>query len=198
MRSRDLPSKEVLDQVLKYVPETGEFFWRPRPVSMFNSGNQVGKRNLSTGPRAGIGGCGARPPSWSAAQWNSRWAGKPASTLKPDGYRYVHFNYRTELAHRIAYKIMTGLDAVEIDHIDGDRSNNKWCNLKNGTRSDNLRNVRLKRSNTSGCHGVSFSKRAQRWVAVINIGTFDSKDEAVAARKKVEALLGYHPNHGRN
>jgi hypothetical protein len=91
---------------------------------------------------------------------------------------------------------MTGLDPIEIDHIDGDRSNNKWSNLKNGTKTNNLRNLALRRDNTSGHHGVTFSKRQQKWVAQIIIGSFDSKEEAIAARKKYEALLGYHPNHG--
>jgi hypothetical protein len=183
MKSRDLPSKEVLDQVLKYDPDTGKLYWRPRPVTMFTMGTSEQR------PRSADHACN---------QWNSRWAGKPATSLKKDGYRYVHFNYRTESAHRVAYKIMTGLDALEIDHIDGNRSNNKWTNLKNGTRTDNLHNLRLKSNNKSGCHGVSFSKRQQKWTASITIGTFDSKEEAIAARKRAEKLFGFHPNHGRD
>jgi hypothetical protein len=182
MKTRPLPSKEVLDQILKYDFETGEFRWRPRPVTMFTQGETIER------PRSAEHACN---------QWNSRWAGKPAATLKADGYCYIHFNYRTESAHRLAYKIMTGLDPVEIDHIDGNRSNNKWSNLKNGTRSDNLRNMALKRNNASGHHGVSFSKRQQKWIASIWLGSFDSKEEAVKARKKYEKLLGFHPNHGR-
>jgi hypothetical protein len=183
MKRRQLPSKEVLDQVLKYDHETGKMFWRVRPVTMFTQGKTTDR------PRSAEHACN---------QWNSRWAGKLASTLKPDGYCYVHFNYRTELVHRLAHKIMTGEDPVEIDHVDGNRSNNKWSNLRDGTRTDNLRNVALKRSNKSGYHGVSFSKRQQKWTAYITIGAFDSKEEAVAARKKHEVILGFHSNHGRS
>ena len=150
-------------------------------MTLFTEGDTIDR------PRSAMHACN---------QWNSRWAGKPAATCKKDGYHYVHFNYRTELAHRLAYKIMTGQDPVEIDHIDGNRSNNKWSNLKNGTRTDNLRNLALKRANKSGYHGVAFSKRQQRWTAYITLGAFDSKEEAVAARKKAEAFLGFHPNHG--
>lgn len=182
MKTRPLPSKETLDQVLKYDPDTGSFFWRVRPVTLFTTGDTTDR------PRSAMHACN---------QWNSRWAGKPAATCKKDGYHYVHFNYRTELAHRLAYKIMTGQDPVEIDHIDGNRSNNKWSNLRNVSRSDNFRNLALKKTNTSGCHGVSFRKRQQKWTAIINIGSFDSKEEAIMARKKYEALLGFHPNHGR-
>jgi hypothetical protein len=182
MKTHKMPSKEELDAVLKYDPDTGAFTWRVRPVTLFN----VGKTKER--PRTAEHACN---------QWNSRFAGRPAASLKPDGYRYVHFNYQTELAHRVAWKIMTGKDPVEIDHIDGNRSNNKWSNLRNGTRSDNLRNIALKRNNTSGHHGITFSKRQQKWIAQIILGSFDSKEEAIAIRKKYEALLGYHPNHGR-
>lgn len=179
---RSLPSKELLDRILKYDPETGAFRWRVRPLTMFTDGTTTKL------PRSAEHAC---------AQWNSRWAGKPAAPVKSDGYCYVHFNYRNELAHRVAWKIMTGEDPIEIDHIDGNRSNNKWTNLRNGTRSDNLHNMAIKSNNTSGYHGVSFSKRHQRWLAAIHVGSFDSKEEAIEARKKAEALLGYHPNHGR-
>jgi hypothetical protein len=181
MKANSMPSKEVLDQVFRYDPKTGDLFWRVRPVTMFTLGKTTDR------PRSADHACN---------QWNSRWAGKLATSLKSDGYRYTHLNYRTLLAHRIAWKIMTGADPIEIDHIDGDRSNNRWTNLRNGTRSDNQRNTALK-SNTSGYHGVSFSKKQQKWTASIQIGTFDSKEAAVEARKKYEALLGYHPNHGR-
>lgn len=182
MKARSMPSKEELDQVLKYDFETGEFRWRPRPLAMFKSGNSA-KR-----PRSAKHSCN---------QWNSHFAGRPAASLKSDGYYYINHNNRAMLAHRVAYKIMTGNDPVEIDHIDGNRSNNKWSNLRNGTRSDNLRNLALRSTNTSGCHGVTFSKRQQKWTAHIWLGTFDSKEEAVAIRKHYEAVLGFHPNHGR-
>jgi hypothetical protein len=177
-----LPSKAELDRLLKYDPETGKFFWRVRSAEMFAPGK--GEKR-------------SRSAEHACNQWNSRWAGKPAMCLKGDGYHYIHLNYRTVLAHRAAWKIMTGQDPIEIDHVDGNRSNNKWSNLKNGTRADNLRNVRRRPSNTSGYTGVRFAKKEQKWIADIRVGTFDSREEAAAARKKAEALLGYSPNHGR-
>jgi hypothetical protein len=182
MKANGMPSKEVFDQVFRYRPETGELIWRVRPVTLFTQGTTAER------PRSAEHACN---------QWNSRWAGKSAVTLKPDGYCYTHFNYQTLLVHRVAWKIMTGVDPVEIDHIDGNRSNNRWVNLRNGTRSDNQRNAALKSNNTSGYHGIRFSERQQKWTAHITIGSFDSKEEAVAARKRVEAILGFHVNHGR-
>jgi hypothetical protein len=118
-------------------------------------------------------------------------------TKKHDGYWYGRIFYQQVLAHRVAWKIMTGADPIEVDHIDGNRGNNKWSNLRNGTRSDNQRNTSLKSTNTSGYHGVSFSKRQQKWIASIWLGSFDSKEEAITVRKKYETLLGFHTNHGR-
>lgn len=182
MAYRKLPTKAVLDKLLKYDPDTGAFIWRLRPVTLFSAGRSAKQ------PRSIEHVCN---------QWNSRWAGKPAATLKPDGYHYIHLEYKTLLAHRVAWKIMTGVDPIEIDHIDGNRSNNKWSNLRNGTRSDNLRNISLRSNNTSGYHGVRFDKRKQKWIANIKVGTFDSREAAIAARKNAEALLGYSPTHGR-
>jgi len=182
MESKSMPSKEVFDQLLKYDPDTGKFWWRPRPVTMFAAGGTKRQRSAQH----------------SCNQWNSHFAGKLASNLKVDGYCYIRLGDRGYLAHRVAYKIMTGLDPVEVDHIDGNRSNNKWGNLRNGTRADNFRNLPLRRNNKSGHHGVYFSKNQQKWIANITIGTFDSKEEAVAARKRVEGLLGFHANHGRD
>lgn len=182
MKSSKMPSKEVLDQVLKYDPNTGEFFWRARPLTMFTQGKTIER------PRSAEHACN---------QWNSRHAGKRASSLKRDGYHYCCVNYQRLLAHRVAWKIMTGEDPIEIDHIDGNRSNNRWSNLRNGTRSDNQRNTSLRTNNRSGHHGVYFSLQRQKWVASIIIGTFDKKEDAVEARKKYEELLGFHPNHGR-
>ena len=73
--------------MLKYDPETGEFFWRVRARD--DVLRQLAKD-----------GNGHDPLIHACNQWNSRWAGKPAMSLKADGYHYTHFNYRTLLAHR--------------------------------------------------------------------------------------------------
>src|SRR4029077_18210154 len=115
MKSRPLPSKQELDELVKYNPDTGEFFWRMRPVSMFDGHGTVGLLRSATGPRSA---------QWSCNQWNSRHAGNPAASLKKDGYVYCCFKCGRWLAHRVAWKIMTGEDPNEVDHIDGNRSNN--------------------------------------------------------------------------
>ena len=100
--------------------------------------------------------------------------------------------------------MMTGEDPLCIDHINGDPSDNRWCNLRSVTQKENGRNLKLSKSCTTGHLGVIWYKPSQRWrVRIspegqnIHIGMFDDYEEAVAARKAAEIKYGFHPNHGK-
>lgn len=184
MRSKELPSREDLERLLKYEPKTGLLFWRKRTEDMFGDGGHTAAH--------------------TCAKWNSRFAGKEALTKVNIGYRCGRLNYRYVLAHRVIWKLMTGEDAVEVDHIDGDRSNNRWSNLREVSSAGNNRNAAMRSDNTSGVVGVVWHKRERKWMAGTSIGgkyqflgLFDSFDDAVAARKAAEPSSGFHPNHGR-
>lgn len=72
--------------------------------------------------------------------------------------------------HHLAWLLMTGeWPAHEIDHRNGDRSNNKWRNLRAATSSQNKQNRRLTPSNKSGVKGVCWARREGRWRASINV-----------------------------
>ncbi len=81
-----------------------------------------------------------------------RWLVKPCKNrtildavghTRKDGYLIVRVNGRDYLGHRLAWILMTGEDPPEeIDHIDGNPSNNKWSNLRAATRSQNMHNSR--------------------------------------------------------
>ena len=133
--------------------------------------------------------------------WNARFADREALTAVNHGYRRGLINRNSAYAHRVIWKMMTGVDAEELDHIDGDRTNNAWHNLRFGAR-ENQRNCQLRHDNTSGCVGVV--KRGDRWIAQIgvngttkHIGIYATRQEAVHARKQAETGFGFHPNHGR-
>lgn len=69
----------------------------------------------------------------------------------------------------------------DIDHKDGDRSNNKWDNLREATRSQNCMNSKIRNNNTSGHKGVSYHKRSNRYRVIISgkhRGLFDTPEEA--------------------
>jgi hypothetical protein len=66
---------------------------------------------------------------------------------------------------------MTGeLPRTDIDHADGHRSNNRWGNLRECNRSENLQNSKKPKNNTAGFKGVTFDKKRGKWVARIKVG----------------------------
>lgn len=105
---------------------------------------------------------------------------------KSHGYRVVKINQRSYLAHRIIWKFVTGEDPGEfdIDHIDGDRTNNKWINLRLATRSQNCFNRPVNKNNKLGYKGVFISKtksgkiRYRSRIGKKHIGYYSTPDEA--------------------
>jgi hypothetical protein len=180
MSVKQMPDRHLLLDLLIYEPDTGKLFWKPRGVEFF--------KNVR-----------------SCRTWNVRYAGKPALWPKNcDGYRSGSLLGVHAKAHRIIWKMMTGEEPDVVDHVNGCRTDNRWANLRSTTWEGNARNVRFSRHNTSGCMGVARGSRAGSWRAYIrgggeqvHLGTFNTKEEAIAARKAAEREHGFHPNHGR-
>ena len=115
--------------------------------------------------------------------------GRVAGSQHADGYLRVNVGGRSFLAHRLIWAIMTGRDpGVTLDHRDGDRSNNRWTNLREATRSQNAMNRGPRSDCSSGVRGVHWHKASNMWAASISaggvsqhLGLFRSKDEARAA-----------------
>ena len=108
------------------------------------------------------------------------------------------------MAHRAAFMIMNGRWPLFVDHINGVRTDNRWRNLREVTRTENLRNTARRYDNKTGVTGVR-KNRSGRYSAFIHadsknvpLGTFDTIFEAACARKSAEILYQYHPNHGRD
>lgn len=116
--SYDLPSVHLLHKILKYSAATGSLTWRNRPqLSMFADYPDPKDRQ-----------------DW----WNKNKAGKPALCISSSGYKsgrlLIHpTKDPSYLAHRVIWAMQTGdwPDPSEtVKHIDGNRKNNKWINLK--------------------------------------------------------------------
>ena len=107
--------------------------------------------------------------------------GRAVGCTRPDGYLQVSCCGKTYLAHRVVWLLAKGQwPEHEIDHIDGDRTNNKLENLRSLTRRQNAQNLHVPRSN-SGFIGVHIRKRDGKAVANLgtkHIGLFDTAQEA--------------------
>jgi hypothetical protein len=109
-------------------------------------------------------------------------------------------------AHRVVWAIHRGVwPDGEIDHINGDRADNRISNLRDVTRSENARNAAKPRTNRSGVVGVNWRTSKGKWRAYISegdrtthLGYFDDFSEAVNVRIAEERRRGFHENHGRS
>lgn len=175
-------SQEFLRSILEYSPETGIFVWKKRPPEMFPS----------------VRACNV---------WNSRYSGRVAGhkTQGPGNLSYITIRVldRSYKAHRLAWGYMTGeFPEVNIDHIDGNGTNNKWSNLREADWTENMRNCRISKNNTTGYHGIEVVDGKYRVRITVNyktitLGRSVCIHEARRMRQEAEKKYGFHPNHGR-
>jgi hypothetical protein len=101
--------------------------------------------------------------------------------------------------------MLEGVDPTgfQVDHLDGNPSNNRRENLRLVSNHENQKNRAVPKNNKTGIMGVY--KVGEKWLAsirvdgkTIHIGSYDTKKEASTARKEAEERYGFHPNHGRN
>ena len=185
MAKRKEVSVRVLRRLIDYDPTTGEMWWKERPIWLFAEGRHGRETN--------------------ARVWNDKYAGQAAMASPSNGYLTGHIFKRTYLAHRVAFALSEGRwPEGEVDHINGDKRDNRAPNLRDVSKSENARNLPLTARSRHGALGVRWHKRDRRWQAHINLsgcqihlGTFARKQDAIAARKAAERKYAFHPNHGR-
>ena len=128
-------------------------------------------------------------------------AGCPVS----EGYRSIQIDGKGYVTHRLAWLYMTGEDPgeMEVDHIDRDRGNNRFSNLRLLTRSPQQFNMGIARNNKFGAKGLSWCNTHEYWVG--SIWAFNkrhqkrSKNRAVVEEwllSKRKELHGEHACHG--
>nr|AKH46271.1 pathogenesis-related transcriptional factor and ERF protein [uncultured marine virus] len=130
------------------------------------------------------------------------------STMTSKGKTYIRikidkFSY---FAHRLAFLYVTGSMPInEVDHINGDGTDNSWSNLRDVNRNQNAQNQKLFSSNKSGVTGVSCVSSRGKWRATIKcngvskyLGEFNDKFDAICARKSADRFFEFHPNHGES
>lgn len=180
MAAKPLPSPEVLRQLLRYEPDTGKLFWKERPDSFCKSPSE-------------------------ARRWNKRFSGKEITVTTTHGYRAVTIFDRQYPAHRICYAIFHGAHpGKDIDHINGDRADNRIENLRAVSPRQNAVNRKKISRNVTGVCGVSktqygtFTAYVSTGSRRIYLGSFKSLEDAALARKSAERRYNYSATHGRD
>lgn len=164
MAEDKLPDQSYLLEALSYNPETGELHWLERPISHF-------------------------PSERARHAANRRFCGKVAGTTRKSGYRQVALKGKVHLSHRVIFKMVLGNDPIEIDHINLNKSDNPWKNLREaGNRANNNANTKVRSDNHLGVKRVHFHKETGRFRARIQVngkkrrlGSYATAEEASAA-----------------
>ena len=127
-----------------------------------------------------------------------RKVGSIAGAKHPKGYVRIQLKGTTNLAHRLAWLYMTGSwPTNDIDHINGTRDDNRFSNLREATRSENMQNI--KPGTIYNCTGyMGVYRNREKFISRItingvrkNLGTFDTPEEASEAYLKAKIEL--HP-----
>lgn len=176
-------TSEIVRELLHYDPDAGVFTWRKRGRKWFRTDH-------------------------SFTVWNTRFAGVRAGNTGPSNGTYLSRKIglfgRLRCEHRLAWMWMTD-DPLppQIDHINRNPTDNRWCNLRASSYEHNSRNRSMYSNNASGVTGVKWHKPSKKWLACVdhkgkrhNLGSFTSIDEASVAVKDFRASLGFDPTHG--
>ena len=128
--------------------------------------------------------------------------GEPIGYKQSGGYLSLSLGRKEYLLHRLIWMMKTGSFPNLIDHIDHNRSNNRWNNLREVSPLENAKNTGKSKNNSSGVTGVRIlpSGKYCSYIMVnrkqISLGSYDTIDEAVTVRKQAEQQYEFHVNHG--
>lgn len=149
--------------------DNGKIIWKVRPVSHFTS-------------------------ELTASLWNAKYANTVAGSVHKSGYIHISLDGKKHKAHRVIWELLTGSKPKEtIDHINGDRSDNRIENLRDVSQKINCQNMRPRANNRLSGVYLRNKNGSQSWYASISIDgvkkhLLSTQDffEAVCARKSAE------------
>lgn len=177
-------TQDYLKECFSYNSETGILVWKKRPLHHFKDG---------------------RAQKIFNTKYSLKAAGCIDKGIRKTPYLITSINNKSYRLHRIIWKLVTGKDADQIDHPNGNGLDNRLCNLRDVSITENNRNMSLGTLNKTGVLGIYWDKRRKQWRAEIkfnkkniHIGYYGDKFDAICARKSKEYSLGFHENHGRS
>ena len=100
--------------------------------------------------------------------------GGVVGSLNNHGYMRTSIDGKQYKVHRLIWTYMKGevlTSSDVIDHIDHNKANNRWSNLRKGTHADNSQNRGKSKNNTSGYTGVHWNKKIKKWTALVEVDT---------------------------
>ena len=128
--------------------------------------------------------------TWAISRSSRAIKGGVAGRISNRGYRQIGISIKSKekviSAHRLAYFICNNkLPNEAVDHINGDKLDNRIINLRSCTLQQNQFNRGCQSNSTSGFKGVSWYKRAKKWQSQIqkngkgiHLGYFSTPKEA--------------------
>ncbi|MFW5402706.1 HNH endonuclease [Yersinia sp. 1252 StPb PI] len=142
--------------------------------------------------------------TWKIYRRHNVGVGSTAGSPSNKGYIQIKVDGVSYKAHRLAWFYVHGRWPVEqIDHINQIKGDNRICNLREATNSQNVQHQTIRSDNTSGYKGLSWHKLIGKWYATITVEgknlykSFSDKDDAVAWLKATrESLHGEFTCHG--
>lgn len=132
--------------------------------------------------------------TWNVGKFGASLGNIAGSRHKTMGYIFIGLKNKRYLAHRLAFLYMEGyIPENEVDHINGNRSDNRWSNLRHVSTTCNHQNCNLRSDNKSGVQGVMYRKDRMKWISRahfnnknIILGSYETKLEAALARLTFE------------
>jgi hypothetical protein len=134
--------------------------------------------------------------------------GMVAGCIDSDGYVQIGLDGKLYRAHRVAFLyVFDRWPSEEIDHINGDRTDNRIKNLRESTRAENMQNLKKPSvPGKSGLFGAQWSSAKRKWRAAIktkgfrkHLGYFDTPEEArnayILEKKKTHPFFNETREH---
>ena len=179
------PTLALLQALIDLDVDTGLMIWKERPLQMFKANRRHSREH-------------------ACHKWNAKHAGKPALRyVGAQGYRRGRVLNVELKACWVVWMLTYGEWPKRLDHINGDKSDDRIQNLRDVSAQENSRNCKRSSANTTGVTGVA-PLSGGKWRAFIGVdgkqvhlGSFTDFNDAVQARRRAEMTHGHHQNHGR-